>query len=55
MVLVDPFDHSRGFRVGCRGKGDHEDSMELETKFLHKTQMNQRKSRVILGDRRKSV
>ena len=27
MVLVDLFDNRRGFRIGCRGKGDHEGSM----------------------------
>ena len=27
MVLAEPFDHRRGFRIGCRGKGDHEGSM----------------------------
>ena len=37
MVLVDPFDHRRGFRIGCGGKGDFEGSMggweSLKTKF----------------------
>ena len=51
VVLVDPFDHRRGFRIGCRGKGDHEGSMgeshwkpSLGVGRWTKTLMNQRDS-----------
>ena len=60
MALAYPFDHRRGFRIGCRGKGNHEGLMggshwtpslgagtEVGPKYLGIRE-------IVLGDRRKT-